>query len=280
MSLSILNQVQHEVRRHPLAYAEARERHAALAPYATVEAILARVNPSVHGEAGEKSALLCALVTEAQRTRHPLWTALLLTAFAPMLRTIRRRTIPCSGETPDDVEQRVVGGFLQAVQTVKPAHARLGLRWATQRAAWAVADGPDERKELLEESPSAEHAEDEPLAVDVALRAMALEGEPSDDESLDEVCGGACENPLAEQDAMIDRITARDIARELLAKGQEELLEALMCAGDDKDSLRDFVDRKYGALPSRERAAKYQRLAVEQTRAVRRLRARLARRAA
>jgi hypothetical protein len=110
MSMPILDQLPLLVSRHASTYAAARLRIAELAPYATLDALTHVLTRHGRRPAGApedgRFALLSALVVEAQRSSHPLWTSLLMWAFKPMLRGARRRTIPCRGDTPEDLDQR------------------------------------------------------------------------------------------------------------------------------------------------------------------------------
>jgi hypothetical protein len=271
MSMPIVEKLQSNVHCHAPAYAAARAHNPLFAAYPTPGALACALSPKTGDKLTAdrgRSALVSALVIEAQRSRHPLWTTLLAVAFAPMLRRIRRQTIPCRGDTAEDVEQRVLAAFAEAVQRTSPAHPATGLRWATQRVAWAA--GEAEVKEDTSES-SAPSGRDEDGA------QVWFDGESFEIREMEEPFHGRCENPFAEEDAMLDRITARRIAEELDARGQRELLGALMSEGDGQDSLRAFVERTFPALPPPRRRAVYQRLRTEQRRAVRRLRVRHAR---
>jgi hypothetical protein len=274
MSMPILEELQRDVARHGSTYAAAYGRNPALAAYPTLDAVLAalRVQPGDKlSEDEARSTLVSALMVEAQRSRDPLWTSLLFTAFAPMLRRIRRQTIPCRGDTPEDVDQRVLGAFIEAVQKASPAHPAMGLRGATQRGAWTAREA--ELREERVEAPSASGLDEDGARV-------WFDGDSFEVQELEEPELGRVDEPFAEEDAMLERITARRIARDLEAKGQRGLTLALLSVGDDKDSLRAFVERTFHALPPRRRQREYQRLQTEQRRAVRKLRVRHGRDAA
>jgi hypothetical protein len=266
MSMPILEKLQSDVHRYDSTFTAARARIAALAAYPTLDALVAELLPGARtllAQDEERAALLSALVVEAQRSRHPLWPSLLAVAYAPMLRRIRRQTIACRGDTPEDLDQRVLSGFLEAVQKASPEFVTQGLRWKTQSSAWAA--GEDEvREERIQE-------DDERVWFD---------GDSFELQEIDESRIERCENPFAEEDAMHERIAARRIARELEDKRQHELLGALVASGDRGDDLRAFVNRRFADRPALEREREYQRLRTEQKRAVGRLRARHGRDAA
>jgi len=264
--MPILEKLQSDVHRYASTYTADRARIAALAAYPTLDALVAELLPGarkVLAQDGDRAALLSALVVEAQRSRHPLWPSLLAVAYAPMLRRIRRQTIACRGDTPEDVDQRVLAGFLEAVQKASPEFATQGLRWKTQSGVWAAGEA-EVREERIEENEE----------------RVWFDGDSFEIQEIDEPGIDRCENPFAEEDAMHERIAARRIARELAEKRQHELLGALVAAGDRGDDLRAFVNRTFGDRPAIERERAYQRLRTEQKHAVDRLRARHGRDAA
>ncbi len=288
MSMPILEKLQGDVSRHFSTYAAACERDPAFAAYPTRDAVVAALRAQPGDKFSEdeaRSKLVSAIVVEAQRSRHPLWTSLLLTAFAPMLRRIRRQTIPCRGDTPEDLDQRVLGAFVEAVQKVSPAHPASGLRWATQRGAWTAREAElcEERDGGSQALPGPDpHRMDAPPAseLDEDSERVWFDGDSFEVQECEESALDRCDNPYAEEDAMLERITARRIAHSLESEGKREIALALLSAGDDKDSLHAFVERTFHDLPARRRQREYQRLQTEQRRAVRRLRVRHARDAA
>jgi len=258
MSMPILEKLQKDVVRYASVYTKAQASYPALAAYPTLTALVDELRPSgdkAFAKDAAKRRLLSALLVEAQRSQHPLWGSLLAVAFAPMLRGIRRKTIPCRGDTPEDVDARVLTAFLEGVRKANPAFPVQGLLWGTQESAWAAGDA-ELREERLEEGGER-----------VWFDGDSFDVEETEGTSLDH-----CDNPFAEEDRMIDRITARRIAHALDAKGERPLLAALLCAGDDKDDLRSYVERTFGELPPRQREREYERLRKEQRDAVKRLR--------
>ncbi len=170
------------------------------------------------------------LLTEHQRSRHPLWQTILLVAYEPMLRSISRRT---RGARRDDAGQGALRAFLEAIAKVRldppPALLSLTLRHATERGAFA-------------ESTFHEEAPTEPLA-----KARSVP-DPHDQQET-----------LEREDQM------RAVVRELLALfGDEgearEVLEVLLVARTGRPALLDYIDETYPRLTPAKRAAVYARL--------------------
>jgi hypothetical protein len=127
------------VSNHAAVYAAARPNHPALTPYATIADLLAVLVDRSCLTADERDPILIAVVVEHQRTRHVLWQALLLKAFAPMLLHLRKR----QGRAEDaDLDQAVLLSFLEAARSIRTeSHVARCLRIVTEAKVYE-----DERK--------------------------------------------------------------------------------------------------------------------------------------
>ncbi|MBZ0118726.1 MAG: hypothetical protein K8H88_17125, partial [Sandaracinaceae bacterium] len=120
-------------------FASARERHAALAPYPSLSAVLAELGSSVSESFATRDALTRVLVAEAQRWRARLcdpWAAALVLAYLPMLIRLRARLRSAAVPAPD-LDQLVAESFLDVVRSLPLARRRdripMHLRQGTQR---------------------------------------------------------------------------------------------------------------------------------------------------
>ena len=127
------------VTRHAAVYATARPNHPALAPYETIDAVLAALVDRSRLTADERDPILIAVVIEHQRTRHALWQSILLKAFAPMLLYLRKS----QGRADDvDLDQAVLLSFLEAARSIRTeSHVARCLRIVTEAKVYE-----DERK--------------------------------------------------------------------------------------------------------------------------------------
>src|SRR5580704_7002914 len=126
--------------RHAAIYAAARPNHPALASYETIADVLAALGQSSRLSVDERDLILIAVVTEHQRTRHALWQAILINAFAPMLLFLRKRQ-----GRPDeiDLDQAVLLAFLEAARSIRTeSHVARCLRIVTEAKVFET-----ERKE-------------------------------------------------------------------------------------------------------------------------------------
>jgi hypothetical protein len=124
-----------EFGRYEQTYQEGRARHPALAGFATAKDLAKdlRLESFLTYQAHE--AVAVSLIAEQQRAQHPLWQALLVYAYAPMLRRLVGR---CNGDDAEERLQRVLYGFLEIVRRLSvqkpPVSTALSLRLATTRA--------------------------------------------------------------------------------------------------------------------------------------------------
>jgi hypothetical protein len=217
--------------------ARARGVHAALAPYATPEAVLdALAEESPLGDA-ERDAIVLAILIEQRRTRHPLWQALLLVTYAPMLHRVARRTL---GVDRDDARQGALAGFLEAIAKVRidppPMLLSLTLRHATERTAFAASTLVDEPQ--VEPLESARH-----------------EPDPSD-----------VHETIEREDQM------RRVVEELVGlfgeRDAREVLEVLLVARTSRVALLEHVEATYPGLTAAKKSAMYTRLQRMRARAL------------
>jgi hypothetical protein len=125
-----IDSIASNVSRHAAVYAAARPNHPALASYETIADVLAALGQSSRLSVDERDPILIAVATEHQRTRHALWQAILLKAFAPMLVFLRKR----QGRADDiDLDQAVLLSFLEAARTIRTeSHVARCLRIVTE----------------------------------------------------------------------------------------------------------------------------------------------------
>jgi hypothetical protein len=143
---------------------------AELLPFATPGDVVLALRSTSSLEPSERYALVAALVAEHQRRPHPLWTMILLLAFAPMLQRLRAGLGRAKDEERD---QRAIFAFLEALKTIEPAgsYVAVALRRATRKALFAAkADTKPEMVSFNEEK----HSAWDPLALTEAeLRVEA-----------------------------------------------------------------------------------------------------------
>jgi hypothetical protein len=141
-------------RRHESAFQAARATDPALAPYPTATALLHALASKSKSPMAERQAVVPALVRLHQSTRHPLWQALLLRAFEPLLFGLRERERCTAG----DRDQRILTAFLEALAflRVEGRPVFLVVRDATLRVLLQKARSHDDKVETvpLEEVPS------------------------------------------------------------------------------------------------------------------------------
>ena len=99
------------VGQHESTFDQARPTQPAFAPHRTTAALLAALSLDSSLPLGDRQELVRALVTLHRSTRHPVWSALLLLAFRPMLLSLRARD--CGPK--DDRDARILAAFLQAI---------------------------------------------------------------------------------------------------------------------------------------------------------------------
>jgi len=207
--------------RHARGLASAHERNAVLAMFATPGAVLDALAASSPLAMTERNAIVVALLTEHQRASHPLWPALLMCAFEGMLAKLRRRV---GGPRDLDLDQRVLGAFLEALASVRPSpYVLLAIRRATEESLFRVL--------------RAERAAPETFAYDEERHAA---------------------DPFGA--AALAKVEADEIVERMVACADAELIDAVVATYVYEESLRDHVARAYPTATPAERESTYQRL--------------------
>ena len=101
--------------RHQSVYVAARTRWPALARHATLESVLVALADAREETYPEREVLTRALVAEMQASSSPAWTATLVSAYAPMLRRLRRRLLG-NAVPREDLDQLVLATFLSVAR--------------------------------------------------------------------------------------------------------------------------------------------------------------------
>jgi hypothetical protein len=146
--------------RHAPVFEAARRRRPALAPYPTPDAVLARLWARGEGAFAERDRLTCALLAEEQARPAPLWCALLVLAYFPMLATLAGR-LKRDRDRELDIDELVLYAFLDAAHALAAAglseFAISRLRQVTRRGAFRrLHDAREEQrrqKQFVDELP-------------------------------------------------------------------------------------------------------------------------------
>ena len=132
-----LDSLELSLSRHQSHYAAARGRLASLATFTTAKELVAALHQSSPLREAARYDAIAALLREHRTNPHPLWSALLILAFAPMLRQLRSRL---GYPRDEDRDQRVLLAFVEAMATVRPdVYAAVALTRATKKAVFAGA---------------------------------------------------------------------------------------------------------------------------------------------
>jgi hypothetical protein len=134
-------------RKHHPEYVRVRAFERFLEPYETPAAVADALADGSPLTVEERALVVRTLLRahQASSTKHPLWQALLLYVFAPMLKHVRARLRADS----DDCDQQVLLGFLEVIARTNPdaSAVLLTLRWATARKVFkklrVELDGPE-----------------------------------------------------------------------------------------------------------------------------------------
>jgi hypothetical protein len=224
--------------RHAAVYAAARPSHPALASYETVADLLAALDKSSRLSADERDPILIAVATEHQRTRHALWQAILLKAFAPMLLFLRKRL----GKTDDiDLDQAVLLAFLDAARSIRTeSHVARCLRIVT------------EAKVFESERKARRHAG----------------AEVFDDEA---------QYPSVFEASTHTKVAAKEVLDILEAEGGPELRDVMFATCALDESVAEYVARVHARTPPAARAAIADRLRRQRINVLQKLNARIER---
>jgi len=127
---------------HDREFQRARAREPSLAPYATAMALFEAIPRAWPRDLEQFEPVVLALLREHQRSHHPLWQALLLRVFEPMLVRLRVR-LRCRDW--EDRGSMLLLAFLEVISSVSPEPGRafLSVRCATGRAVFEAARAQD-----------------------------------------------------------------------------------------------------------------------------------------
>ena len=110
------------LRRYEFRYRLTRDTEPAFEAYADLTALLEAVAPESPLTIEQRQPVLRAIVLQQQSRHHPLWAALLMRAFEPLLVNFWHRGKPASFRNVGDREdftQQVVATFLEVIGSVK-----------------------------------------------------------------------------------------------------------------------------------------------------------------
>lgn len=237
---------------------ESKQRYPALAEHETPLSVLAVLGDESERRWAEREALTRALITEEQQRPHPLWAALLLAAYYPMLSRLRHR-IYGDDLDPEDFDQLVVSTFLEVVRAFPLGERRdrtcMHLRQMTQRRVFRhlreehaarVLIAPDDISDMPPFAPEAWPGVPRPK------RRRKARTEPVDDREA------------------VELLTSRAAC---LGQDQLDLVITTIVRGE---RLRVYVNRTYSDRDPDERDRIYQRLKRQRSRTLARLRGLLA----
>jgi hypothetical protein len=224
--------------RHATVYAAVRPTHPALASYETIADVLAALGQSSRLSADERDPILIAVATEHQRTRHALWQAILIKAFAPMLLFLRKR----QGRPDDiDLDQTVLLSFLEAARSIRTeSHVARCLRIVTEAKVFEI-----ERKERR-------HAGAEVF---------------DDEVQYPSVFGASAHTKVA----------AKEVLDILEAEGGTELRDVMFATCALDETVAEYVARVHARKPPAARAAIADRLRRQRINVLQKLNARVER---
>lgn len=148
-SVLILRQLPGELARLGPEYASRQRAHLALAPYPTLDSLVAKLTLSSHESESERLALIATLIDLHRESRHPVWTTTLLRVFRPMLNRIRAKLV---GAPADELDAALVSSFLETLLVVDtnkdPSRIAKLVRWSTRRLLFRVLKGDADWEEI------------------------------------------------------------------------------------------------------------------------------------
>lgn len=139
MALSnVFDSLQAQLPRFESHYAKTHARSTTLRSFATTTSLVEALDQKSPVTQATRYAIVGEVVAEHRAHPHPVWPALLVLAFAPMLQRLRTRV---GGRPADaDRDQRVIIAFLEAIKSVgvenAGAFATVALRRTTERAVF------------------------------------------------------------------------------------------------------------------------------------------------
>jgi hypothetical protein len=225
----------------------ARSRHAALAPFTDVDAILAALKAGSSLTHAERGAIVHAIIEEQRARGGDFWQSLLCIAFEPALLKARRRatdTTKKSRATSDEeelIDQELLFAFTKAMRLDSVADAGDYAPVALMNGTHRFFDRAlrDERRRV---------------------RTKEIDYNKIQDDTLAD-CQGT-NDPEAE--AKVQKL--------LGSTDSEMLRDVLMATVAGDESLGDYIKRRMPSLSEAERANVYQRLRRQRYNALLRLR--------
>lgn len=241
---------------HQAAFVRAQEHHASLQPYPSVRAVLAFLDDRREPYA-TKDAVTRALVERHQQERTPLWSEILLAAYAPMLGWLRART-RTDAIPRHEIDHLAVTAFLEVLDAFPvermAGQACLTLRRRTGRRFFQEIRAAQRVRARCESvSPTALHHLMETSEGLVRWPELRPSSKPLQDED----------------DRRAQRAFLCAHAREVV---QEETLELLLATLVQGESIRAYVQRLHPDLPEAEQERVYQSTKRRRARALVRLR--------
>jgi hypothetical protein len=211
-----------------------RATYPALAAYATPEALVAALDLGSSLSPDERASLAGTLVALSQRDPDPVWSSLVLLAFAPLLRRLRARFGPRSDE---DLDQEILASFLEAARTALAGpHLALALRWRTEKLVYRFVRG--ERR-----AATVEPFDEETHPADVFERGAA------------------------------EKAACAEVVRVIESLGAGDLVDVLLTTNAGDERLKEYAARVYTGRTKKGLAAEYDRLCRARLRLLRDLRA-------
>lgn len=147
MSLAaVLRSLPATVRLHEGTYRRTRAEEPAFARYASAGEMLEALSPESDLTVHERQPIVQALLRRHLSSRHPLWQALLLRTFEPVLKRLRAQV-----DGWEDRDERVLVAFFEALRRKHLATGPVFITVprATARALFAAADDGQELPESL-----------------------------------------------------------------------------------------------------------------------------------
>jgi hypothetical protein len=180
----ILRELPEELARLAPLYLSRHSAHPALAPYPTLDSLVATLTLYTPESKPERLALIGSLIDLHRDSGHRLWSTLLLRVFRPMLNNIRGAL---EGGVAEELDAALVSSFLEALRVVdtkaSPLVAKL-VRWRTRRFFFRRLKG-DTRWEEIGFGVEGDTAPDPATEVDPMLIAVWLREERQDDDSVE-----------------------------------------------------------------------------------------------
>lgn len=247
-----------ELRRHRKTYDETRTHYADLDAYPTAEALLTLFADADERRYPEKERITRILLVEYLVTAepHPLWSALLVLAYFPMVKRLRDRVRGMAADDGFEADQMALEAFLDMLEDEpveeKPDRIALHMRQATERRLFAQLK--EWQRANAKREPFNEHK--------FARRQFGEDLQPGDPDEPRYVA-----KPTPARMQHYERAMHR-LFDSHVGKADLDLVLATLFRGED---LWEHVDRQHPAS-TLERKKLYERLKRQRTRTLARLR--------